>query len=186
MPSQRAPRAGDPQHPKVSRLEQLVSAQFKTARLARFWTVAELHRRIPIPLTYMRLTRFENMQVSLEPEVLQTLAGLLGLQLDVVLTEAKRLLSVEDRLSAVPAERQPVATLPSIRIDVAHLLARDLPWIPRLAGMLSVFASINSDEWGGVVLQDPLIRTIAEQAGLDNLQCWQQLSLSIRHPDIEE
>lgn len=156
------------------------------ARREQRVSVRLLLERMDMPLSAPRYVRFEAGRRTLPDEVLASVCRALGIDLGQVADDAAMALT-ETR---PPLTQGPVAPLqlrgtgpqvPAIRVRVERMMSGDAHWLEPVRGMLGLHASRGTDANGDLLMEEPLIRTIAQISGRTLFECWVGLSTFIEH-----
>ena len=156
------------------------------ARREQQVSVRVLLERMDLPLSSSRYVRFESARRTLSEEVMASICRVLGLDLDQVAQDAAAAVTRANQPPAAePAAAGPlrgaVPQVPAIRVKVEQLMSGEVSWLEPVRGMLALHAAAGTDSNGDLLLQEPLIRTIAQISGRTLLDCWAALSAFIEH-----
>lgn len=156
------------------------------ARREQRVSVRLLLERMDLPLSAPRYVRFEAGRRTLPDEVMASICRALGIDLRQVADDAAMALAETSppvmREPTAPAQlRGPGPQVPAIRVRVERLMSGDQKWLEPVRGMLGLHAARGTDANGDLLMEEPLIRTIAQISGRTLFECWVGLSTFIEH-----
>lgn len=156
------------------------------ARREQRVSVRLLLERMDMPLSAPRYVRFEAGRRALPDEVIASVCRALGIDLRQVNQDAAAALAETGPSAAREAVspdqlRGSGPQVPAIRVRVERLMAGDQKWLDPILGMLRLHAASGTDSNGDLLLEEPLIRTIAQISGRTLFECWVGLSAFIEH-----
>ncbi|SDO56401.1 Helix-turn-helix domain-containing protein [Nakamurella panacisegetis] len=141
-------------------------------------SVRALLERMAQPISAPTYARYESGQRALAPELLADICQALGVSVDEVL----RLVDTAEGSSARGTDGAGFVLdphgpqVPAIRVRVALLMDPAEAWLAPVRGMLRLHADTGTDEYGDLLLDEPLTRVIAQILGLPLLECWSRLT----------
>jgi hypothetical protein len=156
------------------------------ARREQRVSVRLLLERMDMPLSAPRYVRFEAGRRALPDEVMASICRALAIDLRQVADDAAMALAE----TSPPVSRQKVAPIqlrgavpqvPAIRVRVERMMSSEATWLEPVRGMLGLHAACGTDASGDLLLEEPLIRTIAQISGRTLFECWVGLSAFIEH-----
>ncbi|QNK82135.1 helix-turn-helix domain-containing protein [Nakamurella sp. PAMC28650] len=156
------------------------------ARREQRVSVRLLLERMDMPLSAPRYVRFEAGRRTLPDEVMASICRALDIDLSQVAADAAMALTdkgppVVDEAMVPLQLRGSGPQVPAIRVRVERMMSGEQTWLQPVRGMLGLHAANGTDSNGDLLLEEPLIRTIAQISGRTLFECWVGLSTFIEH-----
>jgi len=152
------------------------------ARRQQRMSVRILLERMRTPISAPTYARFESGQRTVPDDTLLDICEALGMEGQQVFADAQRL--TQDRTEAAASFVGPNLEtiglqIPAIRVRVTKMMSPEHAWLDTVRGMLRVHAAQDTDAAGDLLLEEPLIKTIAQILGTPLFDCWVGLSTFI-------
>ena len=168
----------DPPGPR----DRAVARLLLQARKERRVSVRVLLERMAQPISAPTYARYESGQRALAPGVLADICQAVDLDVDELLSRADAEVSATTQTSEMGFVYDPTGPqVPAIRVRVTRLMTSDETWLDPVRGMLRLHADTGTDRNGDLLLDEPLVRVIAQILGLTLLECWTRLTRFIEH-----
>lgn len=163
-----------------------VANVISSARRERRVSVRLLLERMDLPLSAPRYVRFEANRRALPDDLVASICRALGIGLRQVTEDAATALAdtVAPAVRDMASPGHPPGAgpqVPAIRVRVERMMASNQTWLEPVLGMLKLHAAGGTDSSGDLLLEEPLIRTIAQISGRTLFECWVGLSAFIEH-----
>ncbi len=171
-------RRGRPPLPPPSETDQAISAAIFAARRGNRMAVRELLVRMQHSLSAPAYSKFEAGRRAVSSDILADICRVLELDVDEVRRHADAAVAEP---GAATARSEVLFTnkgpeVPAIRVRVELLMAPQHTWLDPVRGMLRLLAKAGMDAAGDLLLEEPLIKMIAQSADMSLLACWIKLT----------
>ena len=179
---QTPPRRGRPRLDPPGRRDKALAQMLLQIRREKRISVRVLLERMQQPMSAPTYARYETGQRTLTRETLQDICRALEINADELAVRADAQIAATNMSDDIGFVLDPSGPqVPAIRVRVSVLMSADQEWLTPVRGMLRLHANGDTDDNGDLLLDEPLIRAIAQILGISLLDCWARLSGFIQH-----
>jgi hypothetical protein len=138
---------------------------------------------MPTQMSAPAYAKFESGQRTVDATTLEEICRVLGLEVDEIVAEAEAGTKSDEETVPDLVLGGTGPQVPALRVRLNRLMSPEHLWLDPIRGMLHVLTSSTVDTNGDVLLEEPLMRTIAASSGKSLIECWMLLTAFIDTDD---